>query len=145
MTPIKFPQSDWRHDSVRATDGTDIRFDLKTQDTQTGDPKPLITTEASPVWVNVYDPAIRPDSKVRLVLSDQGLFAGPNGRDDRIVDLWVPESGHATVELSPLTIHDGGYGGNHDYRQQVALVVDGNWKQNPYGGDFLMDWYNHAH
>ncbi len=131
--------NDWKHASLRAKDGTEIRADFKTQEVNTGNTKPLILTKAAPLWINVYDPAIKADSKVRVVLNDYGAWSSPNRPSEgKVVDLWVPEPGHATADLGPMVIHDTGYGGNHDHTQSLAVVVDGKWKENPYGGDFQL-------
>lgn len=114
----------WRHVSLKATDGTEIKVDYN----MVGNGGLL---EAAAIWINVSNPAFRGDEKIGAALmnysADNPMF--PTVMQTQKVDLKYVDGKFTGQAAVPVLVSEGSMG--HQYRQELAIVVNGNWLTDP--------------
>ncbi len=145
IRPIKDPfsfnksEANWKHINLQAADGTRISIDYS----------PLsLGSEiiAAPLWVTVSRPGLTGAEKVRAVIMnyyDSSNISANTLYEKQELDLKYNGTAFqlegSRVELSQSHI---GYG--YNFRQEIAVVVDGKWLSDPVNGShnfkFKMNW-----
>ncbi len=151
--------SGWSHVLLKSAEGTGVSIDYVSHYIESHDYKPTNVDYADPVYANVWGDNLTGDEAVRVVFMNYEFC------DRRVVpytytlDLhWFGDhfsgnlSHDATIERSYLKFPSGsqrintrfsGYGGNHPWCQDIAVVVDGVWQTDPlaHGNNFQFDMY----
>ena len=145
----------WRKISLRSAEGLDIHVDTVINKSGSASYKPSYSHTASPLFVSVRGPQLKPSSKVRIVLNNYNYGMRNAVPQAYVLDLKASHSaqygfhfsgelGDAKVDQSYLDLGTGkqtpllagisGYGGNHAYPQAVAVVADKTWQTDPVNG-----------
>lgn len=111
--------ADFQHAQLKSTDGTEIRLDYQQGIFRDG------YIVASPLWVHVSNPLLRPEDRVRVL-----LMVYDHGAQEQYeaVDLYYLKPGQFEGVLrGGLVIGREG----HDFEEQLACVVSGRWLTDP--------------
>lgn len=113
---------DFEHAELKSSDGTSIQLDYQQGIFRDG------YLVASPLWVHVISPSLRPLDRVRVVLMVYDF-----GRQEQFeeVDLYYAAPGRFDGYLrGGLVIGREG----DDFKEQLACVVSGRWLRDPING-----------
>ncbi len=131
----------WKHARLYAADGTVIAVDYSIVDLGG-------SIIAAPVWVNVTNKAFGSRNKIRVVLinyyDNQG---GPSGQvqETQQIDLTYAGGTRYTGQAQRVSLSESHVGYGYNFRQEVAVVVDGQWLSTTQGNShnfgFKMTWY----
>lgn len=131
----------WKNITLKAADGTRIVLDYAPSFYDGN-------ATAQPLRVTVSDPRFNGSEHVRAVVMTYytNSYMAGKLKDTRQLDL--PYNGQAfqakTEGVSIMETLHTGYGYNCDFRQEIAIVVDGQWLTDPVSGShnfgFKLDW-----
>ncbi|MCX5792555.1 MAG: hypothetical protein NTY45_10160 [Elusimicrobia bacterium] len=131
----------WKHVRLYAADGTVIAVDYSIVNLGG-------SVLAAPVWVNITNKAFGSHNKVRIILinyyDNQG---GPSGQvqETQQFDLTPAGGTRYTGEAQKVVLSESHVGYGYNFRQEVAVVVDGQWltttQGNSHNFGFKMTWY----
>lgn len=131
--------ADWKHIHLGSSQGTRFNLDFQTGQQVENSNKPQRFEKAKNGWVNVHRADLDPSDKVRLVVTSVERFVGNSNSNfmtsvrqhTDVLDLECAEQGRFTAPLPELTIAATGYTGNTYVTQKIALVVNGEWQEDP--------------
>ncbi|MBI4350333.1 MAG: hypothetical protein HY550_02735 [Elusimicrobia bacterium] len=129
----------WKHVGLQAADGTKIAIDYS----------PLSLggeVIAAPLWVTVADKRLTGSEKVRAVIMtyyDSSNMAAITPKEIQNLDLKF--NGQAfQAEGRRVQISESHIGYGYNFRQEIAVVVDGKWLTDPVNGShnfrFKLGW-----
>lgn len=129
----------WISNRLKAKDGTEIILSYSIASENLPESQELV---AKPIWVNITLPAGRDCSaKVRAVVInyyDSSNVPANKIESQQEVDLVLsprPESRcEFYAELKPIRLSSSHIGYGYNFRQEIAIVVDGQWLVDPVNG-----------
>ena len=131
----------WKHARLYAADGTVIAVDYSIVNLGG-------SIIAAPVWFNVTNKAFGSRNKIRVILinyyDNQG---GPSGQvqETQQIDLTYAGGTRYTGQAQKVSLSESHVGYGYNFRQEVAVVVDGQWlgttQGNSHNFGFKMTWY----
>jgi hypothetical protein len=151
--------SGWSHAVLGSAEGIGISIDYVSHFYESHDYKPTHVDSADPVYANVWADQFTGDEAVRVVFMNYERCEKSYVPYTYSLDLtWYGDhfsgdlSHDAAIERSYLKFPAGthridtrwsGYGGNHPFCQEVAVVVDDKWLVDPLssGNNFKIDMF----
>lgn len=134
----------WKHISLRAADGHSITIDYNPL--SLGSESLGSEIIAAPLWVTVANSRFTGGEKVRAVIMtyyDSSVIAANTLKDTQNIDLKY-NSRAFQAQGSRVQIMESHIGYGYNFRQEIAVVVDGNWLADPVNGThnfkFKMSW-----
>ncbi len=133
----------WSHAILRSDNSipADISVDFERSDCTTNSDKPADISTATDIYVNVSRPGLKPTDTVRVVLANYADFKGNSNSQlppststnaSITVDLAYQPDGHFSAKLSQdFLLNSNSYGGITTTRQDIAVVIDGEWQTDP--------------
>ncbi len=117
----------WRHVGLRAEDGTGIKIDFNA--VSIGN-----RIMATPVWINVSNSALKGGENVTAVLINYYDNSNQIESTQNIV-LKYAGDGKFTAQADRIEVLQRSHNGSIYFcRQEIAVVVDGNWLVDPVTG-----------
>lgn len=131
----------WKHANVQAAGGEKIAVDYQLHGWAE-------KTIASPIWVNISAGSFNGSERIGAVLLNyydgSGMPAGQLQSSQRL-DLVYAGGGRYTAAAQPVVVSESHIGYGYNFRQEIAVVVDGKWLVDPVSGGhnfkFGMSWY----
>lgn len=131
--------TEWKHVNLQSSDGTKIAIDYQAQqEAFSGCYKCTIDTKTTAAWINVSAPNLGANDTVHAVVLNFRLgnhsYAQPEvvELNDYHIDLhWDENAQKFTATLPALSIYRTGYPGTWKFRQEIAIVVNGQWLNDP--------------
>ena len=152
--------SGWSHAGVKSADGINVSIDYVSHyRPDTTSYKPTHVDVADPVYANVWAANLTGDEHVRVVFMNYERCERSVVPYTYTIDLeWYGDHFSANVGKDaaitrsylswqpgtmPITTRWSGYGGNHPFCQEVAVVIDDKWLVDPVsnGNNFKIDMY----
>jgi hypothetical protein len=150
--------SGWSHVVLRSDNGIGISVDYVSHFIEDRvNYKPTHVDKADPVYANVWGDALTGDERVRVVFMNYEMCWKTSVPFTYTIDLvWQGDHFSANVSrdakltrsyLEPwsreVTTRWSGYGGNHPWCQEIAVVVDDTWLVDPVtrGHNFGFDMF----
>lgn len=129
--------AEWKHASAISAEGVQIQVNYEVKQGPVNCFKCSQYTYATPLWITIEHSSLKSSDKVRVMLLNfrKHSFYSKEQLEVQELDLkFFSEDSSFSQEAQPLVIYSSGYGGTEICRQEIAVVINGQWLKNPVNG-----------
>ena len=121
----RYPDTAWKHVVVFTNNGAKVEVDYQTVSQVTDGI--YTSVYAQPVWINVTKDGLNGGSTVRVTLLNYLITSFGSVALENSQELTLTHAGGTryTAEAKPVLLSGNGLGRGRDYKQEIAVTVDG--------------------
>lgn len=111
---------EWQHQSLKATDGTEIKLDYKILEYRYYG---SVVNQVSDLWIHVMRADLNPNDQVRIVMINRPYWATTSNFEE------VTQANLQFTETGRFSTNSAGIlsGNVFNARQEIAVVINGQW------------------